>query len=144
MSINAQVNNLIVKSLLTTVNAERVQELVMRMFDDANRMRVSMYLNGTVEIPEFTQKKLSNRDNTLCTFCDYDIFTDLVKCSYEETVTRWFNSEEKAQTWATEKDPYKYAGEREETENCKYSATRVFTVYTTMDSESWENQKDVE
>ena len=138
--------DVVVKSILSgkNINASKVVEILLSLGLDLEQvLRASLYFTGEIEKPCPKTEVIDGKGRTLH-LTDYDFLANTVRYKFSYETTRWFHSEEEANTWLADKDRNAYAGYKTERDSYPYSATAEVGISNSMSYDAWKRLASAE
>lgn len=131
---------IVVKSILSgkNINASKVAEILLSLGLNLEQvLRASLYFTGEIEKPCPKTEVIDDKGRVLH-LTDYDFLANTVRYKFSYETTRWFHSEEEANTWLADKNRYAYASASEKRDSYPFSATAEVQDSSSMPYDTWE------
>ena len=136
----------VVKSILSgkNIDATKVAEILISLGLDLEQvLRASLYFTGEIEKPCPKTEVIDNKGRVLH-LTEYNFLANTIRYTFSSETTRWFHSEEEANTWLADKNRYAYASASEKRDSYPFSATAEVQDSSSMSYDSWESLASAE
>lgn len=137
---------IVVKSILSgkNINASKVAEILLSLGLNLEQvLRASLYFTGEIEKP-CPKTEVIDSKGCVLHLTDYDFLANTVRYKFSYETTRWFHSEEEANTWLADKNRYAYASASEKRDSYPFSATAEVQDSSSMPYDTWEGLASAE